>query len=239
MSHMVSAFLIAFLAGVVRGYSGFGYAVLVVLGLNLLMPAQQALVTAILLDLACCLGLLRQAALSCHTPLLKQLVLGMVAILPVGLILVNWLPSSLMSLIVGGVSLIGGVLLWLNRPIRPLSNRFAWVAGMTSGLAMTTASAGGPPLMVYLLNQPISARQQRSTAILFFAICSSCALVGLLVSGLFNKQIIEFAAIMFLPSLLGNQLGQRLFYRFGHLGFRQWVAPLLIMMSCWVIVSHW
>ena len=81
--------------------------------------AQQALVTAILLDLACCLGLLRQAALSCHAPLLKRLVFGMLAILPVGLLLVNWLPSSLMSLIVGGVSLIGGVLLWLNRPIRP------------------------------------------------------------------------------------------------------------------------
>lgn len=235
---LMSALTIAFFAGLIRGFSGFGYAVLVVLGLNLLLPAQQALITAILLDLLCCLSLLRQAVTQCHRPLLKQLLVGMLGILPVGLLLVNWLPAPLMSLIVGGISLLGGVLLWFNIPLKPLINRYASLAGMASGLAMTTASAGGPPLMVYLLNQPIPATQQRSTAILFFAICSSCVLLGLILSGFLNRSVGLWAAIMLLPSLAGNFCGQQLFHRFHSQGFRCWVAPLLILMSLWVIFRH-
>jgi uncharacterized membrane protein YfcA len=236
---MIAAFTIAFIAALIRGFSGFGYAVLVVLGLNLLMPAQQAIATAIFLDLVCCLSLIPRALHDYHRVLLKELLLGMVLMLPVGMWAVNFLPAPLMSLIVGSVSLLGGVLLWLNIPLRKLHHQFAIPAGMASGLAMTTASAGGPPMMVYLLNQPIPSIQKRSTAILFFAVCSGCTCIGLAFSGLINGNTLHWGGLMLLPSLLGNYCGQKSFQQWGHLPFQRGIAPLLILMSLWVILRHW
>lgn len=236
---MVAAFSIAFIAAFIRGFSGFGYAVLLVLGLNLVMPAQQAIATAILLDLVCCFSLIPRALHDYHRVLLKELLIGMAIMLPVGVWAVNILPAPLMSLIVGSVSLLGGVLLWLNIPLRKLHHQFAIPAGMASGLAMTTASAGGPPMMVYLLNQPIPSAQKRSTAILFFAVCSGCTCVGLALSGLINGSTLHWGGMMLIPSLLGNFCGQKSFQLWGHLPFQRGFAPLLILMSLWVIVRHW
>jgi len=233
---MVAAAVLALLAGVVRGFSGFGYAVIVVLGLNLLLAPQAALATAILLDLACCLGLLREAAVQCHRPLLGRLSLGMLLALPVGLWAVSWLPPGVLSPLVGGVSLLGGVLLLVDWPLPQLAHRFSITAGLASGLAMTTASAGGPPLMLYLLNQPLPAAVQRATAILFFALCSAAVLLGLALGGLVTSSVLQMAAWMWLPSLLGNQLGQWLFQRYQPRGLRRWVAPLLVLMSLWVLL---
>lgn len=233
---MVAAAVLALLAGVVRGFSGFGYAVIVVLGLNLLLAPQAALATAILLDLACCLGLLRDAVVQCHRPLLGRLVAGMLLALPLGLWAVTWLPAGIMSQLVAGISLLGGVLLLVDRPLPALAHRFSISAGIASGLAMTTASAGGPPLMLYLLNQPLPAAVQRATAILFFALCSAAVLSGLAFGGLITPGVLQMAAWMVLPSLLGNQIGQWLFHRYRPHGFRRWVAPLLMVMSLWVLL---
>lgn len=130
---MVAAVVLALLAGVVRGFTGFGYAVIVVLGLNLLMAPQAALATAILLDLACCLGLLRQAAVQAHRPLLARLVIGMVLALPLGLWAIRWLPAGIMSQLVGGISLLGEYCCLLDRPLPQLAHALCHQRGSCFG----------------------------------------------------------------------------------------------------------
>jgi hypothetical protein len=44
---------------------------------------------------------------------------------------------------------------------------------------------------------------------------------------------------MLIPSLLGNFCGQKSFQQWGHLPFQRGIAPLLILMSLWVILRHW
>lgn len=233
---LLPAVLLALLAGTVRGFSGFGYAVIMVLGLTRLLPVQQAVITAILLDLICCLGLLPAALRHCHRPLLGRLALGMLISLPLGVWLLQVVPGHWMSLAVGGISLLGGILLLTRLRLPNGAPRLAIPAGMASGLAMTTASAGGPPLMIYLLNQPLPVEVQRATAIVFFALCSTASLIGISGSGLFGQQLILLAALLWLPSQLGNQAGHWLFRRFGARAFHHWVAPLLIVLALWVIL---
>lgn len=236
LASFLPAVLLALLAGTVRGFSGFGYAVIMVLGLTRLLPVQQAVVTAILLDLVCCLGLLPGAVRRCERPLLLRLCLGMLLSLPCGIWLLQVVPGIWMSRVVGGLSLLGGVLLLTRLRLPNGAPRLAIPAGVASGLAMTTASAGGPPLMVYLLNQPLPAEVQRATAIVFFALCSSASLLGLAGNGLLGMPQAWLALMLWLPSLLGNQLGQHLFARYGTGGLHYWVAPLLIVLALWVIV---
>lgn len=79
-------------------------------------------------------------------------------------------------------------------------------AGLASGLATTLASAGGPPLMIYLLRSGLDARQLRGTAVLFFLASSLCALLGLGIAGVLTGAQWRLALELTLPALAGNLL---------------------------------
>lgn len=63
---------IVIFAAVVRGYSGFGFAVIAVVGLNLFFKPQQSVAIVLSLDLICSLNLWRQAVKQAHFPALKN-----------------------------------------------------------------------------------------------------------------------------------------------------------------------
>jgi len=109
--------------------------------------------------------------------------------------------------------------------------RSAFWAGLGAGLATVLASAGGPPLMLYLLRCGLTPRALRATAIMFFALSSALAL---LVMGLFDvvgRTHVQLAATLLLPALAGNLLGQWLQPRWQPLPLHRLVGVLLVLFS--------
>ena len=137
---------IAFAAGLVRGYSGFGFAMLMALGLMLQLPPAEAVPVALILDVACSVTLWPAALRAVHGRVLVRLLMGMLLAVPLGAWLLLWLPAHVMAPLVAVLCLCGGVLvLWLPSIATPVGQGMAWLAGLASGLATTLASAGGPP----------------------------------------------------------------------------------------------
>ncbi len=60
--------LLAFAAGLVRGYSGFGFAMLLALGLLTRLTPAQVVPVALMLDLACSVSLWPAALRNFHVP---------------------------------------------------------------------------------------------------------------------------------------------------------------------------
>lgn len=228
--------LLAALAGLVRGFSGFGYAVIMGLGLAWVLPVPQAVATALLLDLVCVLGALPWAWRHREPALLASLLLGMVLSLPAGVWLLQALPASGLHLMAGVIALLGGLMLLTRWQLPGGMPRLAFPVGMASGLAMTCASAGGPPLMYYLLNQPCRPETQRATAILFFACSSLLSLLALGGGDLLGEDWLTLAAQLWLPSLLGDRVGAWLFRRHGTTSLRRWSALLLILLAFGVLL---
>lgn len=224
--------LLAFAAGLVRGYSGFGFAMLLALGLLTQLTPAQAVPVALLLDVACSITLWPGALRSYRRPVLVRLVVGMLLAVPAGAWLLLWLPPRIMAPLVALACLVGGLLvLW--RPVagKPLGQSAALPAGVASGLATTLASAGGPPLMLYLLRSGMDGAQLRGTAVLFFVVSSVCSLIGLAIAGVLGAQQWQLALGLALPALLGNLLGQWLHGRWQPLPLRTLVGGLLVLLS--------
>ena len=244
---------LACFAGVVRGYCGFGFAMLLALGLMLFLPPVEAVPLALLLDLVTSIGLWRRAGRLADWPRLRRLLCGMVVATVVGVSLMATLPATPMRIAVALLALAGAMALLLRRDPRSVSDEVepdptgrdakggGWpsvMAGGVSGLCMTLASSGGPPLMLYLLHRRLGPTTLRATAIVFFAASSMASLVGLGLVGELGRETLLRGAWLLVPALIGNALGQWAFERSKPRSMKVTVAPLLIALSVWVLARE-
>ena len=226
--------VMAFGAGVVRGYSGFGFAMILTLGLLPSLAPTQVIPVVLMLDLLCSVSLWAGAFKTFHPQVGGRLVLGMWLAVPLGVLALARLPEQWMAPVAAGLCLLGGLLVLIrprgNQPAAPLPVRWALPAGLASGLATAMASAGGPPLVVYLLRSGLSAAQVRGTAIGFFAVSSASALLVLALLNVMNLEHLHLATALLLPSLAGNVLGQWLFRR-KPMALQRVIGVLLIVLA--------
>lgn len=81
-------------AGIVRGYTGFGFSVISVLCLNLIYSPIESIALSIGLDLLSSLCLLSGIRQQINLTLFKPLLMGMLAALPLALGLIHYIPSQ-------------------------------------------------------------------------------------------------------------------------------------------------
>ncbi|QGZ28577.1 sulfite exporter TauE/SafE family protein [Stutzerimonas stutzeri] len=225
---------IAFGAGLVRGYSGFGFAMLLALGLLTRLPPGQVVPVALMLDLVCSITLWPAALRGFHVAIGSRLIIGMLIAVPLGAWLLRMVPAQWMAPIIALLCLAGGLMVLYRPSVAPADGprtKGALTAGLASGLAMTMASAGGPPLILYLLRSGLSAAHLRGTAILFFVASSGCALLGLWLFGVVGYQHVALAASLVLPALAGNLAGQLLHRYWQPLPMRIVMGVILVLTS--------
>lgn len=225
---------VAFAAGLVRGYSGFGFAMLLALGLLTHLPPAQVVPVTLMLDLVCSITLWPAALRNFHVPIGTRLICGMLLAVPLGAWLLRLIPAAWMTPIIALLCLLGGLLVLYRPPAVPAGgpNKLgALAAGLASGLAMTMASAGGPPSILYLLRSGLSAAHLRGTAVLFFVASSSCALLGLWLFGLVGRDHLTLAVSLLVPALVGNLAGQVLHRYWQPFPMRMVVGVILVLTS--------
>lgn len=230
----------AFAAGVVRGYSGFGFAMVLTLGMLASLPPAQVIPVVLLLDLVCSVSLWPGALKTFHAGVGGRLIVGMLLAVPLGALALARLPEHWMAPVTAGLCLLGGVLVLIKpkggaQP-KALAMHWALPAGLASGLATAMASAGGPPLVVYLLRSGLSMATVRGTAILFFAVSSAGALLSLWLLQALNLEQVRLAATLMLPALAGNLLGQLLFRR-KPMSLQVVIGLLLVLLSAATLIN--
>ncbi len=234
---VVWAMLFIVFAGVIRGYTGFGFSVIAVLCLNFIFSPVEAIVIAIGLDMLSSLCLVLSVYQQVKRSLLMPLLLGMLAALPPALVLINYLPSQQLKMLIAGICFIAGGLIMLNLRLNWINQKMAIWAGMLSGFTMTTASAGGPPLIVYLMNLPIRTTELRATSIVFFIASSLISLLGLLYLNLIEANMLWQIAILTPAAFIGNWLGKHLYNVLPQMPHRWLNAPLLMLLASVIFIS--
>ncbi|WP_394151313.1 TSUP family transporter [Vibrio maritimus] len=226
----IASVLIVF-AGVVRGYSGFGFAVIAALCLNFVFTPIESIVIAITLDLLSSVCLLRGVHTEIDKPLVKQLITGMLIATPFSLFVVSWISSEALKMLIAGLSMAAGGLIMLDLRLRWLDKRYSLAVGAFSGFGMTAGSAGGPPLILYLLNLTMSSKELRATAIVFFMVSALTSLVGLTAIGAVNRYLMLVGLALLPFALVGNLFGQKMHQWLPELSPRFTTAPILMGLA--------
>lgn len=202
----------AFLAGLARGFSGFGAALIFIPIASALTGPQVAAPLLLVVDSAMTLGLIPPAFRRADRREVLIMALGAFLGVPFGVWLLTTLDPVVLrwGLVIGAFALLALLLSgwrYHGRPKPPLTVLVGAVSGLFSG----AAQMGGPPVVAYWLGGAIPRQTVRANIVLFFAISTLMSAVGYLMKGLFTPGLLALALATAAPYGFGVWLGSRMF----------------------------
>lgn len=220
------------IAGVTRGFSGFGSAMILAPGLSLLFNPQQVVATVILLEMTASVGLIPTALSKTKWQKVFPMVLTALVMIPIGSYFLVLLDPVLMRRIIGGLILIFVVLLLFGKHIifKPrivLSLGIGACSGFLTGLT----GMGGPPVVLYEFSGKGTSSTNRANLISFFALTQFFALISYWLQGILSFLVIQRFLILLVPFLFSLFLGNFLFKRVSELIFKKIVLGILVIIG--------
>lgn len=228
----LAAFVVG-LAAVVRGATGFGFALVAALGLSALWPPAVATPVVFMLELVVTIGILRGGAwrevtLADVGPLMAGGLAGGIA----GVLLVSGLPDGTVKLGLDLVVLVSAAasLARLKEPRldRPL---VAAGVGVVTGAVISAFAVGGPLVVAWLLATGRSPARMRAALTVYFGLTDALGLGVRLLIGRVPAESWTAGAVLLPIALIGTALGGHIFRRTAEDRWRRFVALMLILIA--------
>lgn len=229
---VVYALLCVFGAAVVRGYSGFGFSLLVITALSLVIPPRDIVPSIFMMEIAASLHLLPGVWREIHWRATGLLLTGCLVATPVGVWLLAHVPADPMKVAISIFVLAAGVMLARGFALKAMPGRRATVAtGAAAGLFNGAFGMAGPPVILFFFSSPAGVAVGRASIIAFFIGTDTMGLGFQAREGLIGWDD-AVRALLFLPPLfLGVWLGARGFKGADPASFRRWVLRILMALA--------
>lgn len=224
--------LAVLLSAILRGYSGFGFALAATPLLVSLIPPTSAVPVVLILQIGSSLvGLKRTLEESDRRSVSAMAAVAVVAT-PIGTwLLLVWSPDSA-RLTAAALTLVAAVVLGVGfrfktQPSLLASLPFGAAAGLFGGLC----AMPGPPAILYYLGSPIPNATARASMTLLFMIISTVSLIGAAVGGLVGFQALALAAVTMPIMFAGTAFGAYLFKRLPAAHYRPICLVILVAVG--------
>lgn len=226
------ALAVVLAAAFVRGYSGFGFPLLAVPALTLVLPPDQVVPIMFLVEMAIAALLLPSAWGAVDWRSLRWILPAALLCLPFGGFLLLVVPAAWMALAIAALVLAFALLFWRGyalkrQPGAPLS----LAAGAASGLLGGAAAIPGPPVILFYFSSPGTAAVSRASLILYFAVIDVVGLAVMAWNGLVTEATLIWAALLVLPVCLCVWLGKKHFFATDEATFRRIVLILIFLIG--------
>lgn len=201
-----------FVAGLARGFSGFGAAMIFVPVVSSILGPVVAMPILLIADILTASPIIARAARECSWRDVRKVAIGGLIGLPIGNqvltvtdpILVRWLVTILIALSLA--AMLSG---WRIRaqPNAATAGGVGLVSGLMSGLAQI----GGPPLVMYWLGSGVSHAAIRANLIIYFALLMWLSMAIFLIKGLVPDKVLWLGAAAAPSYAVGVYLGTAVF----------------------------
>jgi uncharacterized membrane protein YfcA len=122
---------------------------------------------------------------------------------------------------------------WRYHGKRPLAADIG--VGALSGFLISTTSIGNPPVIVYLLSGPDSARTNRANFTGYFGITLACLIVVMSLGGLFTTETVLTAGALLPAFMLMVCIGRNLFNRANEQLYRRIALNILLVAGLYAL----
>ena len=230
--------LCAFVAGLVRGFAGFGLSAVLVASAAFVIAPRQIIPTAQALEVVGSIALIPSIWRDVNWRWLTPMAASYVVAIPLGVAALAYAPGPWLRL--GGcvVLLIASLCLLLNmRPKLPDGLPLRAGTGMVAGFFAGSTSLGGMVASTMLFAVSIPAKNLRATLILLFFCSGIYSLLWGAWHGVVNTETFTRAAWLTPALLAGIAVGSHGFKHISEAGFRKTVLAVLSVLSVAGILS--
>lgn len=233
MFEIVAVFVALTLASLVRVTAGFGYSLVCVPLLALLVDPLTAVVIAVVSAVPLNLWVtVRDRAHVARRPALLLLLSAMAGV-PFGLWVINAVAERTLLIVIATVVLVSTVLIWLRVRI---PGGVASVAGMSalSGASFAATAIDGPLLVAGVQGSryaELTPRVQRATLSVVFSVTSTTTMIGFLLTGQLSASLWPVLVTAVPGMVLGTAVGESVFRLMDAEWFRRAVLALMVVSS--------
>jgi len=219
----------ALLAGTVRGFSGFGSALILSPSLSALYGPGVAVPVALLLELALVVPFVPPALRLADRPRVALLCAAAVVTVPLGARLLSVVDEVTLRWAICVVVLVAVAILGLGWRHHGQPKPAATAAtGALSGLLGGSTGLSGPPVIFYELAGSAPLPRVRANFNLFFAWIDVVALTAFAIGGTLGGESVLLAATLVLPYLVAAGAGARLFGLASETFYRRLALTVLV-----------
>jgi uncharacterized membrane protein YfcA len=229
---------IAAVAGIVRGITGFGGAMVMSPPMALLLGPLAAVPVVLLLESVAATPMWVAARRLVQWKVIGPILAAACITVPVGTwILISVDPLVMRRVIATVVILFSLVLLrgWRYHGEQRAATGLG--LGAVSGTMVGATSMGGPPVILYLLAGPHPIEVTRANLTFFVGGISFAGIAMLAIEGVLGRQELLLALILAPGYYGGIMLGTRMFARFNDQRFRQFTLALMLLVSTGILLA--
>lgn len=223
--------LLAAAAAFAQSLSGFGFSLLIVPPLALLIGPRDAVVAANTLGLVVNVATLQRMHDSVDWRLGTTLFLAAAVGMPFGLLVLVLIPRDALQVLIAVTVMVSVVPIWRGWRLKMPGHASDIGVGLVSGVLNTSTSMSGPPVVLYLQGRGFDRGMFRATLTAYFLATGLVAVALFVASRQFDREVagLSLAAIPFLIG--GFLLGHGLFHRLDEKRFQQVVIAVLLLSA--------
>ncbi|MBI2910055.1 MAG: sulfite exporter TauE/SafE family protein [Chloroflexi bacterium] len=230
--------IVIFLAGMMQGITGFGFALVAVPIMVALLPPKEVvpvvLIHSALINIFILFKVREWVDLKRIIPLM---IAGVVAT-PLGTYLLIMLDVQLLKVLIGVVIAVSAVALLRGFRVEIRNERLAFgPVGLISGILSGATQMSGPPVALFFTNQGLAKHVFRANLVAYFMVLNVATVPSAVVGGLMTEQVLSYAAL-FLPAMvLGAIAGMVLAHRVEEDLFRKLALNMVTVAGFFSVVS--
>ena len=228
---IIAGLLVIFLAGITQGLTGFGFALvsvpIMVILLSPKMVVPIVLMHAILINLIILIEARKWVDLKRIWPLMISGIVG----IPIGTYLLIVLDVSVLKVFIGAVIIPFAIASFLGFKKQIKNEKLAFApVGFISGLLSASTTLSGPPVILFFVNQGVEKQIFRANLVAYFTVLSSATVFAFVLGDIITKEVINYA-IWFLPAtIFGAITGIKLTHKVDEKLFRN-IALIIVTIA--------
>lgn len=232
------AVLIGAIAGVIRGITGFGGAMVMSPPLALLLGPLVTVPVVLLLESVAAAPMLVQLRHLVRWRVIGPIIAMACLTVPLGTYVLVTADPLVMRRVIAGVVIVFSLLLlrgWRYAGKHRLATGLG--LGAVSGTMVGATSMGGPPVILYLLAGPDPIDTTRANLTYFVGAISLAGVAVLALNGVLGLQGLWLAALLAPGYYLGMVAGTRLFSRFNDTRFRRFTLFFMLAVAAGILLA--
>ncbi len=220
------------LGSILRGVSGFGFSMTLIVVMTLFMPPAKATSYILLWEILASIVHLPFVWRQVQWKTVQWLTVGVFLGTPLGVALLIYVPASFMTISINVTVIILSLIMLkgysLSRHLNPLETTGT---GIISGIINGASANGGPPVILLFFSSPSGVAAGRASVIAYFLFTDLWASAIFVQQDLTNFNTL-LAALAYTPIMVvGLWIGSKLYGKIEENRFKKMVISALIVIS--------